>query len=110
MSIPVVPVDGTIWTKEFWIAAAERAIRTGATAAALVLIGDTYHSLQLNAFDIEWMNVLGFFLGGMLVSLLISVGANAKTGTGPSLTTETVQRAPRRALSPDEQTQKGWEP
>ena len=98
---PEVPVDGTIWTPEFWKAAAERAIRTGATAAALVFIGDAYESLQVNAFAVDWWRMLGFFLGGVILSVLLSVGANAKSGSGPSFATETVTRPPRRAL-PDE--------
>jgi shikimate kinase len=96
------PVDGTIWTQGFWKAAAERAIRTGATAAALVLIGDTYESMQVNAFAINWWRMLGFALGGAILSVLLSVGANVKNGTGPSFSVETVQQ-PRRAL-PEEGT------
>ena len=96
---PDVPVDGTIWTPEFWKAAAERAIRTGATAAALVLIGDAFESMQVNAFAVDWWRMLGFFLGGMLLSVLLSVGANAKTGMGPSFANEHVHStAPRRSL------------
>ena len=97
---PDVPVDGTIWTAAFWKATAERAIRTGATAAALVLIGDAFESLQVNAFAVDWWRMVGFAVGGALLSVLLSVGANAKTGTGPSFSVETVPQ-PRRAL-PDE--------
>jgi Putative lactococcus lactis phage r1t holin len=112
MSIPHphVPVDGTIWTKEFWVAAAERAIRTAAISAALVLIGDAFESLQVNAFAIDWWRLLGFALGGAILSLLLSVGANAKHGQGPSIgPAERVQRPPRRALpepepEPEEKT------
>jgi hypothetical protein len=95
-----IPVDGTIWTAAFWKAAAERAIRTAAISAALVLIGDAYESLQVNAFSMDWWRMLGFALGGALLSLLMSVGANAKHGRGPSFSTETVHQ-PRRALPPD---------
>jgi|SRR6478752_7216276 len=106
---PNVPVDGSIWTKPFWVAALERAIRTGAISAALVLVGDTFESLQVNAFAVDWMRMLGFFLGGALLSVLLSVGANASHGQGPSFTrAETVDRQPRREL-PKEDTTEGEE-
>ena len=97
-----IPVDGTIWTAAFWKATAERAIRTAAIAAALVLVGDSYTSIQVNAFAIEWLKMLGFAIGGALLSILMSVGANAKHGRGPSFSTETVHQ-PRRALPSDPQ-------
>jgi Putative lactococcus lactis phage r1t holin len=104
MVLPDAPVDGTIWTTEFWKAAAERAIRTGAIAAALVLVGDAYESLQVNAFAVDWLRMLGFFLGGMLLSVLMSVGANAKHGQGPAFTlNERVVTPPRRALPESEE-------
>lgn len=83
-----------IWTAEFWKATAERALRTAAQAAALVFIGDTYESLQVNAFAVDWLRILGFALGGAFLSVLMSLGANAKTGTGPSFgSSEVVQPA-----------------
>lgn len=112
MSIPhpSVPVDGTIWTRAFWKAAAERSIRTAAISAALVLVGDAFESLQVNAFAIDWWRMLGFALGGALLSLLLSIGANARTGQGPSFGQEVARpQPPRRALPPDEQTKKVWE-
>ena len=102
ISHPNVPVDGTIWTAPFWKATAERAIRTAAITAAVAFVGDTYESMQVNAFAIEWLRVLGFALGGAILSILLSVGANAKHGRGPSFSTETVHQ-PRRAL-PDDPT------
>lgn len=101
MVLPDVPVDGTLWTKEFWKATAERAIRTGAIAAALTLIGDAYETLQVNALTIDWLKMIGFFFGGALLSVLMSVGAHAKTGRGPSFLRHETLTAPRRAM-PDE--------
>jgi hypothetical protein len=94
-----VPVDGSIWTKEFWVATAERAIRTGAAAGAIELVGNAYQSVQLNALYIDWVRLVGFIIGGALISVLMSIGANAKTGNGPSFTSaEKVTAPPRRAL------------
>ena len=98
--MPDVPVDGTIWTGAFWKAAAERAIRTGAIAASLVLIGDAYETLQVNAFAIDWVRMIGFFLGGALLSVLVSVGAHAKTKRGPDIVP--MEQPPRRALREEE--------
>jgi hypothetical protein len=99
MTIPAVPADGTIWTKEFWKAAAERAIRTAAIAAALVLVGDTYETMQVNAFAVDFWRMLGFALGGAMLSLLLSIGANARTHRGPDFVP--MEQAPRRALPED---------
>lgn len=103
MAVPDVPVDGTIWTLAFWKATAERAIRTGATAGALVLIGDAYQSLQINALYINWLRLVGFMIGGALLSVLMSVGANVRTGRGPSFSVETVNQ-PRRALTEEDES------
>lgn len=108
MAIPDIPTDGSLWTKEFWIVALERAIRTGATCAAVVLVGDTFESLQVNAFTMDWIKMLGFGLGGFILSVLLSVGSNVRHGPGLKYSEATGQA--RRALPPDEQTQKGWEP
>ena len=83
-----------IWTAEFWRATAERALRTAAQAALLVLVGDAYESLQVNAFAVDWMRVAGFALGGALLSVLTSLAGNAVSKSGPSFgDTEVVQPA-----------------
>lgn len=107
MSLGQVPVDGTIWTQEFWKATAERAIRTAAISASLVLVGDVYQIVQLNAFNIDWLQMIGFAIGGALLSTLWSIGTNARRGTGPDVYT-VPESAPRRAL-PDE-TREGESP
>lgn len=83
-----------IWTAEFWKATAERALRTAAQAAILVLVGEAYESAQINALDLDWLRVLGFALGGALLSVLTSLAGNAVSKTGPSFgDTEVVQPA-----------------
>lgn len=83
-----------IWTAEFWKATAERALRTAAQAAILVLVGEAYESAQINALDLDWLRVLGFALGGALLSVLTSLAGNAVSKTGPSFgDTEIVQPA-----------------
>jgi hypothetical protein len=83
-----------IWTAEFWKATAERALRTAAQAAILVLVGEAYESAQVNALDLDWLRVLGFALGGALLSALTSLAGNAVSKSGPSFgDTEVVQPA-----------------
>ena len=83
-----------IWTGEFWKATAERAIRTAAQAAILVLVGDVYEATQLDAFSVDWLHVLSFALGGALLAVLFSVAGNVASKNGPSFTdAEIVQPA-----------------
>jgi hypothetical protein len=83
-----------IWTSEFWKATAERALRTAAQAAILVLIGDAYESVQLDALAVDWLRVLGFALGGAILAVLFSIAGNVASKTGPSFgDTEVVQPA-----------------
>lgn len=71
----------TIWTGAFWKAAAERAIKTAAQSALLAIGADT-----VNAITVDWLEVGGFGLGGAVLSLLTSIGSDALTSGGPSLT------------------------
>lgn len=71
----------TIWTLAFWKAAAERGIKTFAqTAAALLLANGT------GLIDTAWATVASVAGMAALVSLLTSIGSDALTGDGPSLT------------------------
>lgn len=55
------------WTKEFWMAALNRAIRTGAQAAlSMIVVGVSF-------FDVDWLAVLGVVLTSMVVSILTSI-------------------------------------
>ncbi|GAB3598599.1 hypothetical protein GCM10027586_00630 [Kineococcus gypseus] len=66
-------------TARFWEAAAERAVKTSAQAALLVLGAD-----QVNALDASWSDVGGFALGGLVLSLLTSLASLGLGGAGPS--------------------------
>lgn len=55
------------WTKDFWMAALNRAIRTGAQAAlSMIVVGVSF-------FDVDWLAVLGVVLTSMAVSILTSI-------------------------------------
>lgn len=61
-------------TRRFWKKAAERAAKTAAQSALLVLGAD-----QVNALTASWADVAGFALGGAVLSVLTSV-ATASAG------------------------------
>jgi hypothetical protein len=72
----------SIFTVAFARAAGERAVKTAAQSAILVIAAD-----QVNALTVAWVEVGGFALGGAVLSLLTSIGSDALTsGDGPSLT------------------------
>jgi len=82
----------TIWTKKFWKAAAERAVKTAAQSALLVIGAD-----QVNAVAVDWAEVGGFAAGGLVLSLLFSLASDALgPGAGPSATGAEV--VPQRIL------------
>ena len=57
------------WTKDFWMAALNRAIRTGAQAAlSMITVG-------VAIFDVDWLAVLGVVATSMVVSILTSIVA-----------------------------------
>lgn len=72
----------SIWTKAFWSAAAERAVKTFAqTEAALLTAAGT------GILDTDWQTSLSVSGMAAVVSLLTSVGSAAfGPGDGPSLT------------------------
>jgi hypothetical protein len=70
-----------IWTSAFWKAAAERAVKTFAQAeAALLLAAGT------GILDTDWTTSLSVSGMAGVISVLTSVGSDAATGDGPSLT------------------------
>lgn len=71
-----------MWTKAFWKAAAERAIRSGSFAAASVfVVGDK----AMNIAHVDLAGAAGIFAGAAVLSLLLGLGVNAATGDGPAL-------------------------
>lgn len=74
----------SVFTSRFWTAAVERAVKSAAQAAILVLGAD-----QLNVLTVDWPEVAGFAAGGFVLSVLTSVASDAVTRSeGPSLANE----------------------
>lgn len=71
----------SIWTRTFWRAAAERSIKTLCQAAAALIVAD-----GTGLLDTDWLTVASVAGMAAVVSLLTSVGSDALTGSGPSLT------------------------
>ena len=72
-------------TKAYLLAVLERATKTAAQSALLVLGAD-----QINALSADWVDVGGFALGGFALSILTSLATSGFGGNGPSATTERV--------------------
>ena len=81
------------WTTAFWKATADRALKSAAQTALVVIGGDQL----VNAISVDWLDVGGFALGGALLSVLTSLGSGAVGGPGPSLT-----RAEKLNVTPKE--------
>lgn len=77
-----------MFTKAFWKAATERAIKTAAqTILTAFFVGD----VLLDVFQTDWLSVAGIGLGGAFFSYLTSLGSNGlNEGNGPSLSNESV--------------------
>jgi hypothetical protein len=74
--------------KAYLLAVLERATKTAAQSALLVLGAD-----QINAMNAQWADVGGFAAGGFVLSVLTSLATSGFGGNGPSATTETVKGA-----------------
>ncbi len=72
----------SIMSRAFWKAAAERAVKSAAQGAILAGVG----AVGFDAFTADWASIGGAALGMGLLSLLTSIGSDALTGDGPSLT------------------------
>ena len=79
-----------MFDKRFWIAAAERAVKTFAqTLVALIGTG------AVGIMDLDWAQMIGVSLTATLLSVLTSIGsANFGKNTGPSLADETIEPDP----------------
>jgi hypothetical protein len=60
-----------MWTKSFWRQTLERAIKTFAQSMLLALGA----SKAFNLFLLDWKTLLGFGLGGMVLSVLTSLSS-----------------------------------
>lgn len=70
-----------IFTREFWKAAAERAIRAAAWSLLSALGAGV-----VNILEVPWLSALGVAAGAGVLSLLASIAVQELTGSGPSLT------------------------
>lgn len=84
-----------IFTKRFWAATTERAIKTTAQAMAAVLTANATGLL-----DTDWIGVLSAAAMAGVLSILTSIGSAGATDGTPSLASETITE-PRRALPDD---------
>lgn len=74
-----------MWTKKFWKATTERMIRGGAAALGSALILGDWVVDVMNVGN--WVDGLTLFIGGALVSLLMSLaGGKLGSGSGPAFT------------------------
>jgi len=74
-----------VWTKVFWKASTERAIKTAAQVETVFLGADV-----LNVLSVDWEKAAGIGAGALLLSYLTSIASSAVTGDGPSLTNNEV--------------------
>lgn len=90
-----------MFTIVFWKAVAERALKTAGQAAALAIGSEFIDGTPMvNALAVDWVQVGGFALGGVVISVLTSVASHAVTGVGPSLTGEVLDNyAPQHAVT-----------
>ena len=70
-----------MFSKQFWLAALDRAARSAAQAALVILGADT-----VNVLTVDWPQVAGLSAGMAVASLLTSVATSGAGGTpGPGL-------------------------
>lgn len=68
----------TIYTKEFWKDAVERAVKTAAQAGILAIGA----SEGFNLFDLDPTVFAGFALGGAFLSILMSIASSGVNKEG----------------------------
>jgi hypothetical protein len=81
-----------MWTRRFWKATAERAVKSAAQGFVLLVGAD----VVFNALQFDWENALGVVLGAGALSVATSLASSAITGDGPSLTNDEVLADPGR--------------
>ena len=71
-----------MFSRAFWKAAAERAVKTAAQTAVVLLGAD-----MVDVLSLDWVNIASLSAGAALVSGLTSIASDAVTAQdGPSLT------------------------
>lgn len=81
-----------MWTKKFWRAVADRAVKTGAEFVLAVLGVAGYSSTQLhtpggellNALTWNYVTILGAFLSGAFLAVMVNLATAAATDGNPS--------------------------
>lgn len=65
-----------MFSKAFWVAAFERAVKTAAQSALLTIGAD-----QVDAFNgVDWTDVVGMGVGGAVISVLTSLAFGFSSG------------------------------
>ncbi len=75
-----------MWTKKFWKAAVERAVKTFAQAAVAFLAAGLTGLLE-----VDWVQLASVSGLAALISVLTSIGSGAITDGTPSLANETLE-------------------
>ena len=75
----------SIWTRAFWAATAERAVKSLAQGMVAVVGIEMAADGTVSAAAVDWMLALWVGLGTAALSVLTSVATNTATGDGPSL-------------------------
>lgn len=70
-----------MWSRSFWAASAERAIKTAAQVLAALLVGSA-----TGLFDTDWPAALSVAGMATVISVLTSIASSGVGGNGPSLT------------------------
>lgn len=77
-----------MWSHTFWVATAERAIKTFAQTLAAVLLASNVVGL----LDADWPAALSAAALASLLSVLTSIGSATVGNDGPSLAGEDLER------------------
>jgi len=75
-----------MFTREFMLDAIERGIKTGAQAG-LIYVG----AQQINAWQFDWLMLLGYILGGIALSIITSFASYNIGNKGTASLTEEVE-------------------